>query len=312
MKVKKIKTAWIIIGVIILFLLGTIWSNSHVTVDKVTIAHNRLPAAFENFKILQISDLKGKEFGNNQKKLVNVIKKQQYDAVVFTGDYISEEEENLQPLESLLKGMPKNNDMYYILGDKDGDNSTAALKKGDRFYDLFTKYNVKPLYPGMEIKKGGDSIWLKTNPYVGMNEVGAGDISSQLLEEKEAFEARLKEQQDPFTVEISHRATEIDYEDPYLHEYRTTTLNDADKEWRQWDVSLNGHTLGGQFKLPIIGPLYAPNFGLFPGKVNVTGVHTVDNHTQYINNGLGVSGPWFAQFRLFNTPSIGLITLKAK
>lgn len=64
---KKIKTAWIIIGVIILFLLGTIWSNSHVTVDKVTIAHNRLPAAFENFKILQISDLKGKEFGNNQK-----------------------------------------------------------------------------------------------------------------------------------------------------------------------------------------------------------------------------------------------------
>lgn len=309
---KKIKPVWIVTSAVIVFILGTIWSNLHVSVDNVTLTHNRLPAAFDNYKILQISDLQGKEFGDNQKRLVKLIKKQEYDLVVFTGDYISEEEEDLQPLESLLKGMPKNKDMYYILGDKDADNSTAALQKGDRFYDLFAKYNVKPLYPGMEIKKRNESIWLKTNPYVGMNEVGGSDISSQLIEEKEEFEARFKEQQDPFTIEIAHRPTEIDYEDTSLHEYRTSTLNDTGKEWRHWDVSLNGHTLGGQFRLPIIGPLYAPNFGLFPGKVNVTGVHTVDNHTQYVNGGLGVSGPLFAKFRLFNTPSIGLITLKTK
>ena len=309
---KRIKLVWIVIGALIIFILGTIWSNSHVTADKVTLTHNRLPAAFNNYKILQISDLQGKEFGSNQKRLVNLIKKQQYDLVVFTGDYISEEQENLQPLENLLKGMPKNKEMYYILGDKDADNSTAALKKGDRFYDLFTKYNVKPLYPGMEIKRGKESIWLKTNPYAGMNEVGGSEISSQLIQEKEEFEAQYKEQQDPFTIEISHRPTEIDSENPDLHDYRTTALNDTGEEWRHWDVSLNGHTLGGQFRLPILGPLYAPNFGLFPGKVNVTGVHTIDNHTQYVNNGLGVSGPLFMKFRVFNTPSIGLITLKTK
>ncbi|WP_437832599.1 metallophosphoesterase (plasmid) [Niallia taxi] len=309
---KRIKFIWIIIGALIIFILGTIWSNSHVTVDKVTLTHNRLPTAFDNYKILQISDLQGKEFGSNQKRLVKLIKKQQYDLVVFTGDYISEENEDLQPLENLLKGMPKNKGMYYILGDRDADNSTAALKKGDRFYDLFTKYNVKPLYPGMEIKKGNESIWLKTNPYVGLNEVGGSEISSQLIQEKEEFEAHYKEQQDPFTIEISHRPTEIDSENPDLHDYRKTALNDTGEEWRHWDVSLNGHTLGGQFRLPLLGPLYAPNFGLFPGKVNVTGVHTIDNHTQYVNNGLGVSGPLFMKFRLFNTPSIGLITLKTK
>lgn len=309
---KRIKLVWIAIGALIIFILGTIWSNSHVTVDKVTLTHNRLSAAFDNYKILQISDLQGKEFGSNQKRLVNLIKKQQYDLVVFTGDYISEEQENLQPIKNLLKGMPKNKGMYYILGDRDADNSTAALKKGDRFYDLFTKYNVKPLYPGMEIKKGNESIWLKTNPYAGMNEVGGSEISSQLIQEKEEFEAHYKEQQNPFTIEISHRPTEIESENTDLHDYRTTTLNDTGEEWRHWDVSLNGHTLGGQFRLPLLGPLYAPNFGLFPGKVNVTGVHTIDNHTQYVNNGLGVSGPLFMKFRLFNTPSIGLITLKTK
>lgn len=59
-------------------------------------------------------------------------------------------------------------------------------------------------------------------------------------------------------------------------------------------MSINGHTRGGQFKLPIIGPLYAPIYGLFPGKTNVTGIHTIENHTQYVNGGLGVSEPSFA------------------
>lgn len=294
---------------VVLLLLGIIWDNNRVVVDDVTIDHNRLPDAFDNFKILQISDLYGKEFGENQKKLINVVKKQNYDLVVFTGDYLSEEAD-LQPLGNLLKGMPKDKEMYFILGDNDADNSTTALVEDNDLYKLFMKFNVKPLYPGLEIKKGNESIWLKTNPYVGMNELGGSNIPDQLIQAKEQFETLYNEQQEPFTIEISHRPTEIDYEDSGLHEYRTSTLKDKGEEWRHWDVSINGHTRGGQFKLPILGPLYAPTYGLFPGKTNVTGIHTVENHTQYVNGGLGVSGPSFARFRLFSTPSIGLITLK--
>jgi len=308
---KKVNPLWVVIIVGIALIIGTIWSNNRVVVDDVIIAHNRLPDSFNNYKILQISDLHGKEFGENQKKLINLIKKQKYDLAVFTGDYRSEEDD-LQPLENLLKGMPKNKEMYYILGDKDADNSTAALKKGNPYYDLFMKYKVQPLFPGQQIQKGNQSIWLKTNPYVGINEVGANEISDMLVKEKKQFDDLYNKQHEPFTIEISHRPTEIDREESYIHEYRTTTLKEKGKEWRHWDISLNGHTHGGQFKLPVIGPLFAPNYGFFPGKINTTGVHTVDNRTQYINGGLGVSGPWFAQFRLFNTPSIGLITLKTK
>ncbi|WP_456278880.1 hypothetical protein [Bacillus sp. AK128] len=41
------------------------------------------------------------------------------------------------------------------------------------------------MYPGQEIKKGNESIWLKTNPYVGIDEIGANEISAQLIEAKE-------------------------------------------------------------------------------------------------------------------------------
>ena len=77
---------------------------------------------------------------------------------------------------------------------------------------------------------------------------------------------------DPFTVEVSHIPTEIDYEDEWIHDYRTHILGERDDQWIDWDVSINGHT-------------------------------------QYVCSGLGVSGPKILQFRFLNPSAIGLITL---
>ncbi|SDN57519.1 hypothetical protein SAMN05443253_11452 [Bacillus sp. OK048] len=287
----------------------TAWDNNRVTVDKVTLNHSDLPDAFDGYRILQITDLHEKEFGNEQSKLIRLIEKQDYDIVLFTGDYISDESENLKPLEDLLKGMPKEKEMYFILGNSDEDNSVATLTPGNRFYDLFQKYGVTPLYPGKKITKDNESIWLKTNPYVSVVEIWR-ETPSELENDKNEFDTQYAAENDPFTIEVSHRPTEIDYEDENIHDYRTRILGETDDEWIDWDLSINGHTHGGQFYLPIIGPIYAPNYGLFPGSVNVRGVHTENGHTQYVSPGLGASGPTFARFRVFNTPSIGLITLQ--
>lgn len=86
-------------------------------------------------------------------------------------------------------------------------------------------------------------------------------------------------------------------------------LGETDDEWIDWDVSINGHTHGGQIHLPFIGPVASPNYGLFPGKINVTGIHEKNGHIQYVGYGLGVSGPKIFRFRFLNPPAIGLITL---
>jgi predicted MPP superfamily phosphohydrolase len=273
------------------------------------LSHADLPKSFDGYKILQITDLHGKTFGSEQKQLIKLINRQQYDLVLFTGDYISEDSKDLKALEDLLKGIPKNKEMYYILGDKDEDNSIAPLVSGNKFYDLFKKYGIQPVYPGQKIIINGESIWLKTNPYVGINEI-ASTISQELIDSKNEFDQTYNAASNPFTIEVSHRPTEINYEDPLIQDYRMRILGESDKEWIDWDLSINGHTIGGQFNIPIVGPVFAPNYGFFPGKVNIRGVHTVNGHTQYVSPGLGSSGPAFARFRLFNTPSIGLITLK--
>lgn len=308
MKSRRFMIPGIILLLIILIVGFTVWDNQRIVVDEVIMNNSNLPLGFEGYRILQITDLHGKSFGEKQVKLVELIKKQKYDLLLFTGDYITDENDDLTPLEDLLKGLPNSGDRYYILGNADENNSIVPLVRGNKFYDLFAKYEVKPLYPGAEIKRGDESIWLRTNPYVGRYEIYQ-EIQRELVNALETFNKKYEDSEDPFTVEVSHLPTEIDYEDEWIHDYRTNILGERDDEWIDWDMSINGHTHGGQLHLPFIGPVTSPNYGLFPGKINVTGVNEKNGHTQYVCSGLGVSGPKMLRFRFLNPPSIGLIRL---
>lgn len=309
------KKKWIIsiafVGLLLSLVLYNVWDNHRVVADRVTLAHAELPEAFDGYKILQITDLHESVFGNEQEKLIGLIKSLEYDLVLFTGDYVSDDSGDLKPLEDLLKGMPDDQEMYYILGNADAEHSVAPLVPGNAFYDLFAKHGVQPLYPGKQIERNGESIWLTVSPYADINSIWQ-EIPQSLQKAKTEFDALYSAQTNPFTIEVSHRPTNIIMEDEDIQRYRQKLSHNQGDEWIRWDISINGHTHGGQFWLPVIGPVYSPNDGFFPGSTNVRGVHTANGHTQYVCPGLGASGPVFAQFRLFNTPCVGLITLKAE
>ena len=70
------------------------------------------------------------------------------------------------------------------------------------------------------------------------------------------------------------------------------------------DLVLAGHTHGGQMRIPIIGEVYDPEFGYFPGKISG---YFEDNDTVIIvSRGLGNSNKRFQ--RINNFPEI--ITIK--
>lgn len=85
-----------------------------------------------------------------------------------------------------------------------------------------------------------------------------------------------------------------------------------------YDLSISGHYHGGQLRLPFIGALYIPSptsgiwNGYFPKQTEVKGLNQIQNMQQYISAGLGSSGSIsFLDFRLFNTPEINVLILKA-
>ena len=71
------------------------------------------------------------------------------------------------------------------------------------------------------------------------------------------------------------------------------------------DLAFTGHAHGGQFRLPIIGGLGAPDQGFFPKYTS--GTYTMDDTTMVVSRGLGKS---VIPVRIFNRPEIIIVTLK--
>jgi len=63
------------------------WDNQRIVVREVTVGHADLPAGFEGYRILPITDLEGRRFGNRQQILADAIGRQDFDMVLLTGDY---------------------------------------------------------------------------------------------------------------------------------------------------------------------------------------------------------------------------------
>ena len=68
---------------------------------------------------------------------------------------------------------------------------------------------------------------------------------------------------------------------------------------KEIDLVLSGHAHGGQFRLPFINGIVAPDQGLFP--TFTEGIHTKNKTTMIISRGLGNS---IIPQRLFNRPNL--------
>ncbi|MBQ9008313.1 MAG: hypothetical protein IJ088_03155 [Clostridia bacterium] len=89
----------ILIGIV--FIANTV-INHFFFVRSIEIPITGLAQEFDGFRILQISDLKGKRFGAHQSQFRNTLGRLPFDAVLITGDMVSEHG-NAEPFYELLE-----------------------------------------------------------------------------------------------------------------------------------------------------------------------------------------------------------------
>ena len=125
---KPRRTGWI--GYLLLFFLIiavaialNFINNGRVSVDQVSVTITSLPKDLEKFRILQISDLHGNEYGPNQSTIKTMISTKNYNAVCITGDVCGPDGDYEAFLKLIdLFSVP----VYFIPGDEDPEAIRTA------------------------------------------------------------------------------------------------------------------------------------------------------------------------------------------
>ena len=95
--------------------LFLIWSNLSLQTEEFAFSSARLPAAFDGFRIVQLSDLHGAQFGRDNARLAAAVEEADPDIVVLTGDMI-DERSTIDDLLPLIDALTAQWGVYYVTG----------------------------------------------------------------------------------------------------------------------------------------------------------------------------------------------------
>ncbi|MCR5121341.1 MAG: metallophosphoesterase [Ruminococcus sp.] len=109
-----------------------------LSVCKCNAESARLPQEFDGFRIVHLSDLHSKCYGENDAELVRVCAALKPDMIAFTGDLFSRSSDMEKILSRLplMKALGKLAPVYYIWGNHEADIKDKALLMNDRLREL--------------------------------------------------------------------------------------------------------------------------------------------------------------------------------
>ena len=274
-----------VIGTIFFTLfIWTVWGNTALMTNAVAISSSRIPAAFSGFRIAQVSDLHNAEFGKNNAELLKLLSESRPDIIVITGDLIDANHTDVGIALGFAQESVRIAPTYYVTG-----NHEAASPQYDTLKAGLEEAGVIVLEDeAVSLERNGETITL----------LGLGDpdftVKGDMFGETSAMVStklrNLIDDESRYTILLSHR--------PELFE----TYTDGGI-----DLVFSGHAHGGQFRLPFIGGLAAPNQGLFPQYD--AGLYTDGGTSMVVSRGIGNS---IIPFRFNNRPEIVLVELNAK
>lgn len=256
---------WCFWGVLILF--GAIFAIGFYRAFSLTVTRYQVEStAFSQpLTIVQLSDLHGCEYGENNEQLIAAVANAEPDLILMTGDIINRDaaeaelEATLQLTEALTKLAP----VYFSWGNHEVE---YQLSHGDSFFSAMEMTGVKMLdqqydeieLAGQRIRIGGIYGYvLSSQIQNGPEQEFMQDFTNTALP----------------TILLCHMPEGL---------LSYGSIDDWDV-----DVVFSGHVHGGQIRLPLIGGLYDPETGWFPKYSK--GVFQGSGSTVILSAGLGSS-----------------------
>ncbi len=258
--------------------------NYNIGVTEYTIKSNNLPASFDGFKIVQLSDLHNEDFGDGNQGLLNLIISQKPDIIIVTGDSIDSRRTDTEITLDFFKKLKDVAPVYLVIGNHELRVSTEEFYK---LLDTSENMGINVLRnESVFIEKESDKIQI----------IGVDDVT-YFSDTPDEYKIILKENIEKtddintFSILLSHHPEVFDV-------YASTEV----------DLVFSGHAHGGQIRLPFgIGGVIAPEQYLFPKYDE--GVFEKDGTTMIISRGLGNS---ILPLRINNPPELVVATIETE
>lgn len=238
-----------------------------------------LPVGLEGLdgvKIAQISDVHSADL---EGPLRAALEEAAPDLIVMTGDLVNREDRDLSRALSLARMAAETAPAFFAPGNHEVDNPCwPELRDGLE-------------EAGVQVLEDRAVLWSLRGE--GVNLMGLWDVTHDPLGWANAQAAlpervRALRREGALNVLLSHRPS-------LLEEYGAGGA----------DVVFCGHAHGGQVRLPLAGPVFAPDEGLFPK--HTAGVYQAGETRMVVSRGLGNGTPYP---RLWNGPELVVVTMK--
>ena len=254
------------------------WSNRSLQIEAFTYASPRLPEGFDGCTVVQLSDLHGASFGEDNAELIAAVAAQDPDLIFLTGDI---------------------QDRYR----KTPASYTAAIGRAMAGIapTYFVTGNHEWAFPDVrELKRSlkDAGVTVLTNEFVALERDGgviflAGIDDPNGFADQKSPEALAEEVKAAagggFWMLLAHRNN--------YFEKQYSSLGA--------DLVISGHGHGGLIRLPFTDGLISVERTLFPSYTS--GFYQFNGRDVFVSRGLGNSGP---SFRLFNRPQLVTLTLE--
>lgn len=251
-------------------------SRDDLEISRYEVKSQKLPESFDGFKIVQLSDLHGAEFGEDGMGLVEKVKELEPDIIALTGDFVTDEGD-LAAVEKLAARLVKLCPVYFISGNHEFGSGLAVKVR-----NILERAGVKYLSNEyLTISRGEDEILLG-----GVEDPLA---YADMLSPDELAQKMNDAAPDAFKILLGHR-------NYWMTEYPELPV----------DLIFCGHAHGGLIRIPGVGGLIGTDRRLFPDFD--AGQFNNGRYTLIVSRGLGnsVSIP-----RIFNRPEIVCVELSS-
>jgi predicted MPP superfamily phosphohydrolase len=246
----------------------------HLTVGRVTIETDRLPAG-QHLRIVHLSDLHLERITPRERALIPLVKSLTPDVIIWTGDYFSTsfttDPTTWEQVRQILEQLKAPRGVYAVNGSVESVEHAQLL-----FAGMEGAYVLDDEAVSLDV--GGRNLWI----------VGVSD------------EDRPRDRK-----KLGELIAALPSDDFHLLLYHSPDLMDLAVA-QGVDLYLAGHTHGGQVRVPLYGALVT--FSDF-GKQYEMGLYHEQNTTLYVTRGLGMEGFIAPRVRFLAPPEVVVIEL---